>query len=182
MAAGARRASRVAAFLFAAWLTGSATAQTSSSDRILNAFDTCRAITTSDERLACFDRTTAALEADIKSRAVTIVDHQDLTRAKRSLFGFTLPPIDLFGGRRSERPDKNVEEFSEINTTIASARSVENSRVEIRLADETGALWRSTDPVSFPPRAGDKIRIRKGALGNYFISTGGRSFRGMRLR
>ena len=31
-------------------------------------------------------------------------------------------------------------------------------------------MWQTTDPLLFPPRAGTKVRIRKGALGNYFIA------------
>ncbi len=36
--------------------------------------------------------------------------------------------------------------------------------------------------MSFPPRAGEKVRIRKGAMGGYFMNVGGRSYRALRLR
>ena len=148
-------------------------------DRVLQSFARCRAVTAPDARLACFDAAASALETAVRSKDVQIVDRQDVRTARRSLFGFTLPRIDLFGGR-SEADAKDA--FQELNTTVASARTVANNRVELRLA-EGDALWVTTDPLAFAPRAGTKVRIRKGALGNYFINLDGeRSVRGTRLR
>ena len=167
-------------FAAAVCCAAQASAQTGSSERVLRSFTDCRAIAAADARLACFDKAAASLEAAVRAKDVTIVDRQDLRKARRSLFGFTLPKIDLFGGKgRSE--DKS-DDFTEINTSVASARPVANGRVEIRLADESEAVWQTTDPMNFPPRAGAKIRIRAGAMGNYFLFVDGRSYRGMRLR
>lgn len=148
-------------------------------DRLLRTFDECRAISAPAAQLACFDRATAALSAAVKAKDVQIIDRADVRKARRSLFGFTLPRINLFGSGESERGD---EEFAEIVTTVQSARAVANGRVEIRLADGNDALWQTTEPMNFPPKAGAKIRIRKGALGNYFLAVDGRSYRGMRIR
>ncbi len=156
-----------------------ATTQAGSGERILKPFADCRAIAAPEARLACFDKAAAALEAAVEAKDVTIVDRQDVRKARRSLFGFTLPNLDLFGGGRPE--DKN-EAFTEINTTVASARPGNGGRVEIRLADEDNAVWQVIDPMPFPPKAGAKIRIRQGTLGNYFLAVEGRSYRGMRLR
>ncbi|WP_293975882.1 hypothetical protein [Sphingomonas sp.] len=155
-----------------------------SSDRVLHDFGTCRTTADPAARLACFEKTFDSFEQAVKTKEVTIVDKADMRQARRSLFGFTLPKIDLFsgGGSASGAKEEDADEFSEINTTIASARQVDNGRAEITLADESGAVWRTTDPMKWPPRAGDKIRIRAGALGNYFLFTGGRSYRGMRVR
>ncbi len=162
--------------------TAGARAQTGSSERVLRSFTDCRAIAAPDARLACFDKAAGALEAAVKAKDVTIVDRQDVRKARRSLFGFTLPKIDLFGGSGPTRPDEKEDAFTELNTTVASARPAANGRVEIRLADESNAVWQTTDPMNFPPKPGDKIRIRQGTLGNYFLAVGGRSYRGMRLR
>ncbi|WP_156677731.1 hypothetical protein [Sphingomonas profundi] len=153
--------------------------ETGSSDRVLRSLTECRALADVNAKVACFEKATAALEQAVRGKDVTIVDRQDIRKAKRSLFGFTLPKIDLFGGARDE--DK-ADSFTEINTTVAGARAAANGRVEIRLADESGAVWQTTDPMNFPPRAGAKIRIRRGTLGNYFLFVEGRSYRGMRLR
>jgi hypothetical protein len=163
----------------AVFLAGSALAAgPNSSERVLHDFGTCRTTADAAARLACFEKTFDSFEQAVKSKEVTIVDKADMRQAKRSLFGFALPHVDMFGGSHSDPAD----DFTEINTTVASAREVERGHVEIRLADESGAVWQVTDPMPFPPRAGDKIRIRQGALGNYFLLTGSKSYRGTRLR
>jgi hypothetical protein len=153
-------------------------AEPRSSDRVLREFGACRATPDAAARLACFEKTFDGFEKAVKAKEVTIVDKADVREARRSLFGFTLPKIDMFGGGRSDPAD----DFVEINSTVASARDSGGGRIEIRLADESGAVWQTTDPMAFPPRPGAKIRIRQGALGNYFLTVGGRSYRGQRLR
>lgn len=162
---------------------GAANAQAQTQDgagsRVLQSFSQCRAITAADQRLACFDKAAAALEQAVQAKKVRILDREDVRRTKRSLFGFTLPRVGLFDDNDDE---EKKEEFSEINTTVASARQVQNGRVEIRLTGESEAVWQTTEAMTFPPKPGDKIRIRRGAIGSYFITVGGRSIRGMRVR
>ena len=100
-------------------------------------------------------------------------------KTRRSLFGLALPSIRLFGAGND---DAEEQAFTEITSTVASAGAVANNRVEIRLADDADAVWRTTDPMNFPPRAGAAIRIRKGTMGTYFITVEGRTYRGARLR
>jgi hypothetical protein len=148
-------------------------------DRVLQSFAQCRAIGAAEARLACFDKAASALEQAVKSKEVRIIDKEDVRRTRRSLFGFTLPRVGLFGDRDGEG---EKEEFTEINTTVASARQIKDGRVELRLTGEEDAVWQTTDSVAFPPKPGAKIRIRKGAIGSYFITFGGKSVRGMRVR
>ncbi|MEN2786821.1 hypothetical protein ACFOKI_09175 [Sphingomonas qilianensis] len=156
-------------------------AQTRSSDGVLQSFTSCRAIETAAARLECFDKAAAALEGAVRAKEITIVDRQEVRQARRSLFGFAIPRIGLFDGGRDDKDAKEAE-FAELNTTVVSARATANGRVELRLA-EGAAVWVTTDPVPFPPRPGAKVRIRRGALGNYFIAIDGqRSVRGMRVR
>ena len=150
----------------------------STSDRVLRGLETCRSIATPEQRLACFDRSAAALAQAVASKQVRIVDRGDVNRARRSLFGFTLPSLNLFDGGGG----RDAPAFVEINTTVRSAGAGENGRVQIVLADEGNPVWQTTDPMNFPPRAGARLRIRKGALGNYFLNVDGRTYRGMRLR
>lgn len=150
----------------------------SAGERLLKAFDACRAIAAPEERLACFDKSTADLARAVADKQVRIVDRADVNKARRSLFGFTLPSLNLFdgGGGRDSPP------FVEINTTVASATPAENGRVRLVLAEEGEPVWQTTDPMNFPPRAGAKVRIRKGALGNYFLNVDSRTYRAMRVR
>lgn len=148
------------------------------SQRVLDGFAACRALPGDAARLACFDKAAGALETAVKAKEVQIVDRGDMRRAKRSLFGFALPKLDLFGTDRDDDPDA----FTEINSTVAYTRTLANSRVEIGLADDD-AVWQTTDPLNWPPKKGAKIRIRKGSLGNYFIAAdGGVRTRAMRIR
>ena len=149
---------------------------------MLGSLATCRAIASPDARLACFDDAATRIDAAVKAKDVTIVDRQDVQRARRSLFGFSLPRIPLFGvgGRNDDR--RADPEFTELNSTVAGVRSLANGRIELRLAEED-AVWQTTDPLAFPPKNGTAVRIRRGALGNYFIALKGeRSIRGIRVR
>lgn len=155
-----------------------AAAQTGSSDRVLRSFTECRAVRDPAARLACFDRAASALEAAVKAKDVTILDRQDIGKAKRSLFGFTIPRTGLFGGGRE---DDDKDEFVEINTTVVSAGGGANGRATITIA-EGGAVWQTTESVAFLPKAGMTVRIRKAAMGGYFLRVDGRAYRAMRLR
>ncbi|WP_076070080.1 hypothetical protein [Sphingomonas montana] len=155
---------------------------TPTGDAVLQSLSRCRTLAAPDARLDCFDKATTALETAVRSKAVTIVDRQDIRNVRRSLFGFTLPRIALFDG--ADRGDGRSREpaFEELNTTIARVQPGANGRVELRLA-EGDAVWSTTDPMPFPPRVGDRIRLRKGAMGNYFLAIAGqRTVRGVRVR
>jgi len=156
---------------------------TTNGARLLEPFARCRTITEAQARAECFDAAARALEVAVATKDVTIVNRKDVREARRSLFGFTLPRVGLLGGRdEADKSGREEDDFKEIETTIASVRSVANGRVELRLA-EGDAVWVTTDPVPFPPKPGRKVRIRKGAMSNYFINVEGeRSVRGMRLR
>lgn len=172
-------AGSIAVAMMAATGAAGAQAQDRASSRVVQSFAQCRAIAAPAERLACFDKAAAALEQAVQTKEVRILDKDDVRRTRRSLFGFQLPRVGLFNEGDEEA---KKEEFTEINTTVESARQVQGGRVEIRLSGEDDAVWQTTEAVTFPPKAGDKIRIRRGAIGSYFINFGGRSVRGMRVR
>jgi hypothetical protein len=177
---------RMIAACLALVCAGEAHAQPASSARVLESFARCRAVAAAQARADCFDAAARELETAVKTKEITIVDREEVRTARHSLFGFTVPRIGLFdGGDRDGNGRDGADqrdEIKEIESTIASARVVANGRVELRLA-EGDAVWVTTDPMPFPPKSGEKVRIRKGALGNYFIAIEGeRSVRGMRLR
>lgn len=163
--------------------SGAAAAQTSSANTVVQSFSRCREIPAPEARLECFDKAAVALERAVKAKELTIVDRQEVRKARRSLFGFTIPRLSLFGGDdREESRSSRDDEFAELNTTITSVGQIANGRIQLRLA-EGDAVWSTTDPVPFPPKPGTKIRIKRGALGNYFLAIDGqRSVRGIRVR
>jgi hypothetical protein len=77
------------------------------------------------------------------------------------LFGLGLPKLKLFGGGESE-------EVTEIESTIAGFRSASDGLLVFTLAD--GARWKQTDGRPQYPKSGDKIRIRKAALGSFMAN------------
>src|SRR4051812_15385852 len=78
----------------------------------LDALATCRAITDSAARLACYDQASARFTEAVSKGDVIVMDKQEVRETRRSLFGFTLPHIALFRGE-----DKADIDQSQIETT-----------------------------------------------------------------
>jgi hypothetical protein len=132
----------------------------------------CRAVAATAERLACFDRETAALGQALASNDLVVVDREQARAAKRSVFGFSVPNFGgLFGGRE--------DEVSEIESTIRStARNAERGWV-ITLAD--GSVWSQTDDwPGLDPRPGRTVVVKRGALGSYRLMIPGQN--GIKVR
>ncbi|HEX8382052.1 MAG TPA: hypothetical protein VF592_01620 [Sphingomonas sp.] len=145
---------------------------------MVKAVGDCRNIVESSARLSCFDAAAAGLDAAVRSREVTVLDRESVRKTRRSLFGFALPRIELFGGREGD--DRDEAEFTEINTTVRRVIPVGYGKYDLVLED--GARWSTTEALGLPPRDGVAIRIRKASLGSYFLSIGRqRTVRGKRV-
>jgi hypothetical protein len=147
--------------------------------RVVGGFAECRRIEGAAPRLACLEAAATALEQAVKANDIRIVDRADVQKARRSLFGLNLPGVGMLGA--DDGKDAPAA-FVAIESSVRSSRPGPNGRVEITLTDEGGAVWQTTEAMNFPPKAGEKVRIRKGAMGGYFMNVGGRSYRAMRLR
>lgn len=103
---------------------------------------------------------------------VIVADRTQIRKARRSLFGLTLPSLDIFGGSDAEQGEG--EGFSEIESTIRQAY-VQSYRWNVVLED--GARWVQVDtkPPSRDPRPGQKIRIRRAALGSFLANIDGQT-------
>lgn len=146
---------------------------------VLSRVTACRAISGAAERLACFDREVAALEAAAASREIAVVDREEVRRARRSLFGLRLPDLGVFGDDSDEAEDRAA--VREINSTVASFFSGADGRMNYALAD--GSVWVQTDGRRQRPSRGDAIRIRRGAMGSYIANIEERAgFRVVRQR
>jgi hypothetical protein len=110
--------------------------------------------------------------------AVAIVDQNEIRKARRSLFGFTLPKIPFFSG------DSTSDEAQrQLDSTIKSVRALNNGYYRIVIADDN-AVWETSDSsISFDaPRPGQKITILRGPLGSYFLRINGQvGVRGRRV-
>ena len=137
----------------------------------------CRAITGDAERLACFDRAAASLQAAAERRDLVVVDRQQVRESRRRLFGLPLPRLPIFGGGDD---DEGAEEISSIESNIASAVETGYGRWAVRLQD--GSTWVQTDNniIAARPRVGQPVRVNRGALGTYMMRVNGQP--GVRVR
>jgi hypothetical protein len=135
----------------------------------------CRTITDKEARLACFDAAVAKLETAIDKRDLVVVDREHIRQTKKTLFGLSLPDLNLFGGA-----GKDMDEISAIDGVVGGARMDENSAWILQL--EGGATWRQIDsrPLALAPRRGSKVVIKKAALGSYMMRVDGQP--GIRVR
>jgi hypothetical protein len=125
----------------------------------------CRSIADSAQRLACYDRQSAALDKAIASKDVVVIDKAKATATKRSLFGFSIPDFGgLFGGAG--------DDVKQIESTVTASGPNADGGWTVKLAD--GSMWTQTDetPVALPPMHGDKVVITRGLFGAFFLQLG----------
>jgi hypothetical protein len=147
---------------------------------VLNQLTACRSITDNSERLACYDRQVAALEAAEASREIAVVDRTQIRRTRRSLFGLRLPDLGIFGDDTDQSEDGAA--VNEINSTIQAITSGADGRVHYILVE--GGTWVQTEGRrGQPARVGQTIRIRRGPLGSFMATINDRAgVRVMRIR
>jgi len=138
----------------------------------------CRKLADPEARLRCYDGTVDRLSKALTGGSLVVVDREDIRRTRRSLFGFSLPKLPFFKGDNSQddTPD-------EIIATIKSVRALPNDMWAITL--DSGAEWHTVQEGSSQsaPKAGQKIKIKCGALGSYRVSVSGRpGLRAIRVR
>lgn len=123
----------------------------------------CRAIAEADRRLACFDQAVSAFAAAEKSKELVVFDRVDVRKTQRSLFGLTLPDLNIFG-------DSSDDAQKEIATSIKTAWQNPNGKWAFELPD--GARWVQIDSrnLARDPRSGQSLRLRRGAMGSYLAN------------
>ena len=134
---------------------------------LLNALTACQSIADDALRLSCYDREARALTSAAQAGDVRVVDRADIRAARRSLFGFSVPHIGLFGGGDEDIAD-------ELTSTIKSVEELGRGRYRIVIADGD-AVWETIDsPMRLdPPRPGNKIVIKRASLGSFFLRIDG---------
>ena len=126
----------------------------------------CRSIQDGAQRLACFDRETAAVDQAIGKRDLVMIDKARATQAKRSLFGFAIPDFGgLFGG--------GEDDVKEITSTVTSFSHNAYTGWTIKLAD--GSTWGQTDDaqLGLPPAKGQKVVVHRGSFGAFYLRLNG---------
>ena len=120
----------------------------------------CRAITDQTQRLACYDGAVAALDQAEQAHNIVVMDKSQVREARRSLFGFSLPKIHLFGSG-------DDEEVTKIDAVVASTTRDQDNRLIFTI--DGGARWRQIDDRTVVGiKRGVKVTIKDAAFGSYF--------------
>ena len=132
----------------------------------------CRSVADPEQRLACFDRETAATSEAIARSDLVAMDRAKVRETRRSVFGFSVPKLGIFGGG-------DTDEVDQIDGTITKVGWTRDG-FSVLLQDQS--QWVQTDGKTLPlePRAGNKVIIKRGALGSYIMNVAGQ--RGVKVK
>jgi hypothetical protein len=134
----------------------------------LDAVLQCREQGERDARLACFDRTIAALDRARAAKTVLVLDRSAVVARKQRNFGLGSPPGDAFGGGEADR----VTAVVDLETTIQRATPVAASPGRWTLSLANGMAWQTLEDLSRPPAAGTAIKLRRSSLGGFRATVG----------
>lgn len=152
--------------------------QTSAPLRPLKA---CQAEVDPTTRLACFDRVSAAMIAANESGDLRVLDREEVQKTRRSLFGFSLPNLGIFGRGDDEDVGEADGGFDVLNTTIAGVAG--NNATGYLITTAEGAVWRTDETPTMSPKVGQPVEIRSSALSAYYLRIDGqRGVKGRRVR
>ena len=133
----------------------------------------CRSVSDAAQRLACYDKSVGAMSDAAGRKDVVVIDRESIRATKRGLFGVSLPNIKIFGGN-------DDVEVNQIESTIASAPASRDGMSVFILSD--GSRWKQTDGRFTYPKAGQKILVKRAALGSFMANVNGQpGVRVMRL-
>lgn len=126
----------------------------------------CRALTGAAERLACFDRESAVVGTAVQRQELVVFDREAVTKTRRSLFGFSVPDLGIFG-------DKDTDSVKQIESVLAASGSNRDGGYTFTLAD--GSRWNQIDdrPLSRDPKRGDKVVVKRATLGSFILTIAG---------
>lgn len=141
--------------------------------KVVQEINACRSIADPTQRLACFDRTAAALVNATRNREVVVLDEQEVKRTERSLFGFSLPKLSLFGGGGKDgKTDDARPSIDQIESKITAMAQAGYGKWAFSLED--GSRWETIEmSTTLRPRVGDRIVIKRAALGSFRASIKG---------
>lgn len=173
------------AVLFAACLSaagGPVSAQAGARPTAIRPLLDCRKVAVPEDRLACFDRESASLEAADAANEIAVLDKEDVRKTRRSLFGLALPPLPFLGGGKSDEGEPDGEGEAQLTATITSTKSLGYGKWAFALED--GAQWVTTEAVVYgQPTKGKSVVLKRAALGGYFavFEGSGRTVRAKRV-
>ncbi|WP_271299093.1 hypothetical protein [Sphingomonas sp. CV7422] len=142
---------------------------------LLQKMSDCRTIKIDAERLACYDRTVVAIDDAKTKKDFVVLERGEVQKAKRDLFGFSLPSIRLFGDGQADEPLKQLVGVLQTTTGLPGGL--------MRFTLQGAGMWETTEATMVGLRQGDTVTIKAGSLGSYVATAPGRrSVRVRRLR
>lgn len=123
----------------------------------------CRAITDSQARLACYDSQAAAIDTQIASKDLVVIDKARADEARRGLFGYSVPNFGgLFGVG-------GKDDITELAGVVAGFSRNATGGMVIKLED--GSVWSQVDDYEPPlnPRRGEKVTVKRGMMGAFYL-------------
>jgi hypothetical protein len=127
----------------------------------------CRSITDDTQRLACFDKSVAAMANAQKTGDLLAIDKAQRRAARHQVFGLPLTTLGFLDS--GEKP----EEINRITAKVKSASQIAGGKWVIKLDD--GAVWRQIDDQELPDGAhpGSTVVISRGTMGSFFVKVDG---------
>jgi hypothetical protein len=131
----------------------------------------CSAITTRDERLACFDHVAETLQAAPKdtTRVAPAVAAAATSTDPRARFGFSATQIEQ--AREAQAPSK--QGLAVLTARVAGARRMANGGWLITL--DNSQVWRQVSPSEYlEPTVGGQVTIKPASFGSFLMVDGSR--------
>jgi hypothetical protein len=160
----------VAFMVLAAPSHGFAAAPIAPMAKQITALQICRTKADAAERVACYDKAVDDLSAATASQDLVVIERADVRKARKGLFGFTMPRIGFLAGRDGNEEDE--ADAARFEGKIVSVRSLSQGGWQFTV--EGGAVWMTLESsFSFKTPAPERIvLIERGALGSYSARVG----------
>lgn len=131
----------------------------------------CRTIPEPTARLACFDRQISPLAAADEKGELLVADREQVSEARKQMFGFGGVRIPFLSGKNAEMP-------TQVEAKLSAVRPAGFHRYEFAL--DNGMRWRQTDDEEIYPKVGQTVIVKAAALGSYMLKIGTRAVRVVR--
>lgn len=136
----------------------------------ITALQACRTKTNAADRLSCYDKAVDDLSVATASQDLVVIERAEVRKARKGLFGFSLPRIGFLAGREGNKEDE--ADAVRFEGKIVSVRDIAQGGWQFTI--EGGAVWMTLETsFSFKTPAPDRmVLIERGALGSYSARVG----------
>ena len=163
----------VSVVLLASSPAGAADKKDKEQAAVFQALLACREVSSTLDRLACYDSKIVTLATAEQHGDILIADRAQIREARNQVFGFGGVRIPFLSGSDSDMP-------SEVTATLTGLRDLGFGKWEFTL--DNGMRWRQTDDDMVYPKVGQSVTVRTAAMGSYMLKVKSRAVRVIRTR